>query len=75
MRALSCPRVGSSQRARNQSDHELTTTRSAESRLVLTKDSTIAEAVGLTDKEMAIAQGTFHLVNEADAWDTGAHEA
>ncbi len=52
-------------------DPELNAIRSKEPRLISTEDSAIAVAVVPTDEEMAIAQETFHLVDEADAWGRG----
>ncbi|OAV61842.1 acetate/propionate family kinase [Enteractinococcus helveticum] len=52
-------------------DAALNEARSDESRLISTEGSAIAVAVVPTDEEMAIAQDTFYLVDEANAWGRG----
>ena len=52
-------------------DAQRNETRSDESRLISTEDSAIAVAVVPTDEEMAIAQDTFYLVDQAKAWGHG----
>lgn len=53
--------------------HDLNMIRSDEPRLISTEDSTIAVAVVPTDEEMAIAQETFRVVDEADSWGLGVN--
>lgn len=52
-------------------DTQLNETQSDEPRLISTEDSVIAVAVIPTDEEMAIAQDTFSVVDEANAWGRG----
>ncbi|GAA4106516.1 acetate/propionate family kinase [Enteractinococcus coprophilus] len=52
-------------------DPALNESPSDDSRLISTTDSAIAVAVVPTDEEMAIAQETFHMVNNANAWGRG----
>lgn len=54
-------------------DHELNETRSDEPRLISTDDSAIAVAVVPTDEEKAIAQQTYSLVSDANAWGKGTN--
>lgn len=49
-------------------DVELNNAPSNEPRIISTPESDITVAVVPTDEEMAIAQATYHAVNQADAW-------